>query len=261
MEQNSYAVITGASSGIGRCFAKGLAEKGYSLVLVARRRERLERLAEELTAEYKINCLVISCDVSQEQECRRLMAETEELPIEILINNAGFGDCSPFTEGDLEKELNMVDVNIKAVHTLMKLMLKRMVPKNRGYILNIASSAGLLPAGPYMAVYYASKAYVTSITQAVARELKEAKSQVYVGCLCPGPVDTEFNRVANVEFALPGISAEYCAKYGLKGMFRRKTVIIPTIQMKLLLTLGKFLPRKWYVAVIARQQKKKLYRG
>ena len=111
-----------------------------------------------------------------------------------------------------------------------------------------------------MATYYATKAYVTSITQAASQELKEAKSKVYVGCLCPGPVDTEFNQVANVEFALPGISAEYCAEYGLKKMFQKKVVIIPTLQMKLLLTFGRFIPRQWYVAITGMQQKKKLYR-
>ena len=112
-----------------------------------------------------------------------------------------------------------------------------------------------------MATYYATKAYVTSITQALAREVKEAKSNVYVGCLCPGPVDTEFNQVANVEFALPGITAEYCAEYGLKMMFKKKTVIIPTFQMKFLITMSRFFPRKWCVAITAKQQKKKLYKG
>lgn len=261
MIQQTFAVITGASAGIGACFARGLAKKGYSVVLVARREEKLKELALELETAYGVTCRVLACDVSTEEECFRLMEEIQGLPVEIFINNAGFGDCSPFTEGDLKKELSMVDVNIKAVHTLMKLMLQRMTDRNSGYILNVASSAGLIPAGPYMATYYATKAYVTSITQAVARELKEAKSKVYVGCLCPGPVDTEFNQIANVEFALRGISAEYCADYGIKGMFRKRTVIVPTLQMKVLLTLGRFIPRKWYVAIIAMQQKRKLYRG
>lgn len=260
-EVKGYAVITGASAGIGTCFAENLAKGGYSLVLVARRRERLEALAKTLREKYDTDSKVVICDVSKLDECEGLVKEIENLPVEIFINNAGFGDCNHFLQGDLEKELQMVDVNIKAVHLLMKRMLERMQKINHGYILNLASSAGLLPAGAYMATYYATKAYVTSITQAVARELKEAKSNVYVGCLCPGPVDTEFNQVASVEFALKGISAQYCAEYGLKGMFRRKTVIIPTFRMKLLLTLGKFIPRKMYVAITAMQQKRKLYRG
>ena len=263
-EQNitkKYAVITGASAGIGTCFAEKLAKKGYSLVLVARRRERLETLAKSLKENYDTHSEIVICDVSKLEECEQLIKAIEHLPVEVFINNAGFGDCNYFLEGDLEKELNMVDVNIKALHYLMKQMLVRMQKNNHGYLLNVASSAGLLPAGPYMATYYATKAYVTSITQAVARELKEAKSNVYVGCLCPGPVDTEFNKVASVEFALKGISADYCAEYGLKGMFGKKTVIIPTFQMKLLLTLGKFIPRGLYVAITAMQQKRKLYRG
>ena len=258
MEKQQYAVITGASAGIGMCFAKELAKRGYSLVLVARRKERLEALANELKENYGTVSRIVVCDVSEKAECERLIQEIEDIPVEIFINNAGFGDCSPFLQGDLEKELDMVDVNIKALHTLMKLMLKRMNTENRGYILNVASSAGLLPAGPYMATYYATKAYVTSITQAVARELTEAKSKVYVGCLCPGPVDTEFNQVANVEFALKGITAEKCAQYGLKKMFQKKTVIVPTFPMKFLVFWVRLVPRKLYVAVTAKQQKRKL---
>jgi short-subunit dehydrogenase len=196
------------------------------------------------------------------------MEEIKDLPREIFINNAGFGDCGSFINGSLSKEQDMIDVNIKALHTLMKLALQKMerdtldVPasqKKPAYLLNVASSAGLLPAGPYMATYYATKAYVTSLTQGVAAELKEARSNIYVGCLCPGPVDTEFNSVANVEFALKGISAEYCANYGINQMFRKKTVIIPTWFLKVALTFGRMIPRKLCVSIAARQQKKKLH--
>lgn len=261
MSEKGYVVITGASAGIGSCFAKQLAQKGYPLVLVARREARLKELSSILTESYGIDCRVIACDVSKEEECIRLIKEIEDISVEVFINNAGFGDCNPFLEGELSRELEMVDVNIKAVHTLMKLMLQRMKAADKGYILNVASSAGLFPAGPYMATYYATKAYVTSITQAVARELKEAKSNIYVGCLCPGPVDTEFNQVANVEFALRGISAEYCAECGIKGMLQKKVVIVPTFQMKVLLLLTRFIPRKLYVAINAKQQKRKIDRG
>ena len=256
-----YAVVTGASSGIGMFLAEDLAKRGYSLVLVARREERLKVLAERLEQEYHITCRVISCDVSITEECNRLVREIEDLQVEVFINNAGFGDCSLFLNGDLQKELDMVDVNVKAVHTLTKLILQKMQKKDYGYILNVASSAGLIPAGPYMATYYATKAYVTSLTQAIAHELKETKSNIYIGCVCPGPVDTEFNAVANVEFSLLGITAEYCAKYSLKKMFQKKTVIVPTFTMKLALFGVRLLPRKWYVAITARQQKKKLNRG
>lgn len=257
--KNSYAVITGASAGIGECFARRLAKEGYSLVLVARRKERLDALAKELKEKYHTECLVKPCDVSKTEECLRLMKEIEEVPIEIFINNAGFGDCGKFVDGNLDKELDMIDVNIKALHTLMKLALQRFEKNNCGYLLNVASSAGIIPAGPYMATYYATKSYVVSLTQAVAEELRESGSGIYAGCLCPGPVDTEFNGVANVEFALKGISAEFCANYGIDKMFQKKTVIIPTWYLKLGLTFGKFLPRKLYVSIAARQQKKKLY--
>lgn len=261
MKKLGYAVVTGASAGIGVFLAEGLAKRGYSLVLVARREERLKQLAESLKREYNTQCRVVPCDVSKTEECQRLIKEIKDIEVEVFVNNAGFGDCSPFIKGDLHKELEMVDVNVKAVHTLTKLILQKMQSVNKGYILNIASSAGLIPAGPYMATYYATKSYVTSLTQAIAQELREAKSNIYIGCVCPGPVDTEFNSVANVEFALPGISAEYCAQYSLKKMFQKKTVIVPTITMKLALFGVRLLPRKWYIAITARQQKKKLVRG
>ena len=209
MSNKRYAVITGASAGIGAEFARRLSAKGFPLVLVARRRDRLERLAKEL----KTDCVVMEADLSREEECYRVMDQLRERKVGIFINNAGFGDCGRFVETDLAKEMDMVQLNVKALHILMKLMLRQMQEAGGGYILNVASSAGLMPAGPYMATYYATKSYVTSLTQAVAQELREEGSRVYVGCLCPGPVDTEFNSVANVEFALKGISAGCCAAY------------------------------------------------
>lgn len=251
--REKYAVITGASSGIGREFAKQLSTKGYSLILVARRKEYLIELKNELNC----YCEIIVADLSLEEECYHLYEIIQNKNIELLINNAGFGDFGLFVNGDLQKEMNMIDVNIKAVQILTKLVLQDMYKKNAGSILNIASFAGLVPAGPYMSTYYASKAYVTSLTQAIAQELKEHHSDVYIGCLCPGPVDTEFHHVANVEFALKGISAITCVNYALKMMKRRKTVIVPSIQMKLAMTFGRFLPRRLYIEIISHQQKKK----
>ncbi len=249
-----YAVITGASAGIGMEFAKLLARKGYGLILVARRKERLEQLAATLETE----CEIITADIGKEDACYHLIERIKNKKIEVFINNAGFGDCGAFLDTDLNKEMNMVEVNIKAVHILTKLMLKEMKKENRGYILNVASSAGLMPAGPYMTTYYATKAYVTSLTRGIAEELRQSGSKVYVGCLCPGPVDTEFNDVANVEFALKGISSQYCAQYALEQMEKRKVVIIPTLQMKLAMTFGRFLPSHLYVRIAAHQQKKKM---
>ena len=254
--KKGYAVITGASSGIGTEFARRLAKEGFPLVLVARRKDRLEQLAASLETE----CIVITADLSDMEECRRVMRELDSKEIEVFINNAGFGYCGETLNIETQTELDMIDVNVKAMHLLAKLALERMVKKDKGYVLNVASSAGLLPAGPYMSAYYATKAYVTSFTRGVAEELRRKKSHVYIGCLCPGPVDTEFNRVANVEFALKGISAYDCANYAVTQMFRKKVTIVPAFQMKALVVLSRFIPTKLYVRIAAKQQRKKIYR-
>lgn len=251
-----YAVITGASSGIGTEFAKRLAKDGYNLVLVARRRERLEQLAQELDTE----CMIMIADLSDMDECKRMMNELESVDIDVFINNAGFGYCGETLTIETETELNMIDLNVKAMHLLAKLALDKMIERNKGYILNVASSAGLLPAGPYMSSYYATKAYVTSYTRGVAEELRRKHSDVYIGCLCPGPVDTEFNKVANVEFSLKGISASYCANYAISQMFKKKITIVPAFKMKALVVLARFLPTKLYIRIAAKQQRKKIYR-
>lgn len=250
-----YAFITGASSGIGAEFAKQLAKQGYSLILTARREGHLKKLTKRLQAE----CIVIPADLTDLAECRRVFEMIEDIPIEVCIHNAGFGDCSPFLLGDLDKELQMIRLNVQAVHFFTKQMLKKMQDNNAGYILNVASYAGLIPAGPYMASYYASKAYVASLTRAVAAELKETHSKVYIGCLCPGPVDTDFNRIANVQFALKGISAKQCARYALSEMKKRKVVIIPTLGVKLAALFGRFIPQNLYIRLVSHQQKKKIY--
>ena len=252
----SYAVITGASSGIGVEFAKRMAKEGYPLVLVARRKERLEQLAQELDTE----CMILTADLSHMDECKRIMKELDSVDIDVFINNAGFGYCGETLTIEAERELNMIDLNVKAMHLLSKLALDKMIDKNKGYVLNVASSAGLLPAGPYMSTYYATKAYVTSYTRGVAEELRRKHSDVYIGCLCPGPVDTEFNKVANVEFALKGISANYCANYAITQMFKKKITIVPAFKMKALVVLARFLPTKLYIRIAAKQQRKKIYR-
>jgi uncharacterized protein len=168
-----------------------------------------------------------------------------------LAGYAYFIKCS-------NKELSMINVNIKATHILTKYMVKTFKKRNRGYIMNVASSAGLLPGGPYMSTYYATKSYVTSLTSAINEELREAKSRVHICMLCPGPVNTNFNNVANVTFALPGISATYCASYALRQMFRGKVTIVPTLMMKLGTTVAKCVPRQMVTAITARQQKKKI---
>ena len=254
MSKKPYAVVTGASSGIGFEIAKQLSKRGYRIVLVARREKKLEKVSQILGTE----SIIITADLSKREECVKLMEETRDLDIEVFVNNAGFGDCGRFYSTDISKELEMIDVNVTAVHVLTKLMLHRLKQRTSGgYILNVASSAGLFPAGPYMATYYASKAYVTSLTSAVARELKDEQSDIYVGALCPGPVDTHFNDVANVEFSLKGISAKKCAIYAVNQMFKRKTIIVPTLRMKMAIFAKRILPRETMVSITGRQQKKK----
>ena len=257
-----YAVITGASSGIGREFAKRFAKEGYSLILVARREERLNELADQLKEQMDSDakCLVIPKDLRNMEECRELSERLQKEPVSIFINNAGFGDCGIFTETDLTKDLDMIDLNVKAMHYFTKSMLRKFKDQGGGYLLNVASMAGLTPAGPFMATYYATKSYVVSLTRAIARELQETGSRVYIGCLCPGPVDTEFNENANVEFALKGITPEYCANYAVDMMKKRKTVIIPTALLKAVSSAGRLLPQDLYIATVSKQQKKKLWK-
>lgn len=248
-----YAVITGASSGIGVEFAKRLAKQGYKLVLTARRKDRLEKLAKQL----KTECEIVTADLTKEQDCYKLFEAVEDKPVSVFINNAGFGNWGPFTESDLNKELSMIKLNVQAVHILTKLMLKKMEKQGYGSILNVASSAGLIPAGPYMSTYYATKIYVTSLTRAIAEELRDKGSSIYIGCLCPGPVDTEFNDVADVEFSLKGINASYCAGYALAQMEKRKVVIIPTFLMKSVIAAEHLVPQGMYIHIVRHQQKKK----
>lgn len=216
------ALVTGASSGIGREIARELDKRGFRVILTARREERLRELASELQ-----NSRVIVCDLSREDECIRLYDEVKDESVTVLVNNAGFGKLGRFDEIPIDDELRMIDTNVKAVHILTKLFLKDLIEADRGYILNVASSAGLMPGGPLMATYYATKAYVTSLTSAVSEELKMSGSRVKISALCPGPVDTEFNSVANAQFGVKSITAEYCAKRAVEGMFAGKLIIVP----------------------------------
>ena len=161
--------------------------------------------------------------------------------IDILINNAGFGAFGNFIETDLDKEISLINTNITAVHILTKLYLKDMVKKNRGHIVNVASIAGFMP-GPLMESYYASKAYVIRLTEGIRAELKKAKSNVKLSLLCPGPVDTNFNKVAGVKFNLHSLSSEKVAKYAIKKMLKGKFMIVPGIHIKILRILSKISP-------------------
>ena len=244
------ALITGASSGIGRDMAKVLAQKGYELILVARDLEKLKEVQNELKTEVEI----VTMDISKVENCKQLYEQHKD--IDILINNAGFGDCGYFTKTNLEKEISMINTNIVAYHTLTKLYLKDMNEKNSGKILNVASIAGFMP-GPLMATYYATKNYVVRLSEAIKEELRKQKSKVQISILCPGPVDTNFNKVADVQFALKGLSSGYVAKYAIEKFLKGKFYIIPGWKIKLAKIGCKIAPTSLVSKISYNMQKRK----
>lgn len=242
------ALVTGASSGIGYDICLELNKLGIEIVAVGRNKDRLKKLQSE------INCQIISTDLSVRENCLKLYEDVRN--VDILINNAGFGDVGFFTETDLEKEISMIDTNITALHILAKLYLKDMSEKNFGYILNTASIASFL-TGPFMATYYSTKAYVLSLTRAISYEVKKQNKNVYVGALCPGPVATGFDSVAGVSFSLKAISSKKVARLAVKNMFKGKKTIIPTLGVKLGCLAGKLLPYRLVCFFTFKSQKKK----
>ncbi len=246
------ALITGASSGIGRDIACVLAEQGWELILVARRTDRLEELAARLP----VACRIITADLGDAAACRQLYEQTKEEGIDMLVNNAGFGLFGEFLSTDLEREAAMIDLNIKAVHILTKLFLKDFVGRNDGYILNVASIAGFAP-GPLMAAYYATKSYVLRLDLALREELRRRGSRVVISTLCPGPVNTEFNSVAGVTFNLAGVTSRQVAEYAVKKTLQGKAVILPGTLMKLARVGTKLLPAGLVARVVYRLQGKK----
>ncbi|MBQ9756830.1 MAG: SDR family NAD(P)-dependent oxidoreductase [Clostridia bacterium] len=233
------ALITGASTGIGRDIARILCNMGAELILVARNAELLEELKAELGGKPK----VISLDLSVPENCYQLYDMTKDEDIDILINNAGFGTYGESSTVPLETELNMIDLNIKAVHILTKLFLKDFEEKDKGHILNVASIAGFL-SGPLMSTYYATKGYVVKFSTALFEELRRKKSNVHISVLCPGPVDTEFNNRAGVNFLINGHKSRFVAEYAIKKMFKNKLIIAPGLFIKLGIILQRFVPTR-----------------
>lgn len=247
------ALITGASSGIGTDMARYMSnELGIDLILVARRKDRLEKLKKEL----KTNIKIISLDLKDMKNVKSLYEKVKDENIDILINNAGFGLFGEFHKTDLETEMDMIDLNIRTVHYLTKMFLDDFYKKNNGYILNVASSAGFM-AGPKLSTYYATKNYVLRLSQAVYEEVKRNKKNIHISVLCPGPVDTEFNTVAHGEFHTSSATSEYVAKYAIDKMFKNKLVIIPTLKMKLAIFMIRFVPTKWLLHITYNIQDRK----
>lgn len=244
------ALITGASSGIGRDMAKYLGEKGFDLILVARNKERLE----EVKSGVKTNVEIITMDLATEENCIKLYNQVKD--VDILINNAGFGTFGKFTETNLDTELEMIQTNIIAVHILTKLFLKDMVKKDKGYILNVSSIAGFLP-GPLMATYYSTKGYVLRLTQSLQEELKKQESNVKISVLCPGPTATDFLSRAGVTFKAKSASSEYVAEYAIDKMLSGKKIIVPTLKIKCARLLCKIVPDTILAKVAYMIQKKR----
>lgn len=245
------ALITGASSGIGRDMARVLSDKGYELVLVARDEENLKKLQSEL----KTKSTVFPTDLTNVENCKKLYEQEKD--IDLLINNAGFGDCGFFNKTSLDKELAMISTNVTAYHVLMKLYLKDMIEKNSGKILNVASIAGFMP-GPLMATYYATKSYVVRISEAIRQELKKLKSDVQISILCPGPVSTNFNKVANVKFHLREANSMDVAKYAIRKVEAGKFYIIPGLDVKIAKYFGHVVPDTVLAKICFKMQKKKM---
>lgn len=246
------ALITGASSGIGKEMAKYLAKQGIDLVLVARDGNRLEEIKNEIKT--SINIETIAMDLSIGENCIELFKKVKD--IDILINNAGFGTCGEFTNTDIITELNMINTNICAVHMLTKLYLQKMNEKNSGYILNVASIAAFMP-GPLMATYYATKAYVYRLTESIYEELNKIGSDVSISCLCPGPIKTNFLNIAQVKFKTKLMNSGYVAKYAIDNMFKKKRIIVPGIQNKAIRFFSKLVPDRLIAKIIYNMQERK----
>ena len=233
------ALITGASSGIGLDIARYLAPKGYELILVARSKEKLEYIQSKMPTKTTI----VVMDLSNEQKVKELCVLMKNEDIDMLVNNAGFGNFGEFSETELSKDMEMINTNIKAVHILTK----------------FASSAGFMPGGPLLSTYYATKSYVLSLTEAINYELHKKLSNVIFSALCPGPVDTNFNNVANVTFKTKALSSKFVAKYAIDEILEnKKLIIIPGRKMKLAKFFSRFLSDKALLRITYKIQRKKL---
>lgn len=247
------ALITGASSGIGLDMARYLATKKCELILVSRNKEKLEEIQEQLPTKVTI----IVADLSNEQKVKELYVLAKKENIDILINNAGLGDFGYLTDTDINKDLELINTNIKAVHILTKYLARDMESRDTdSYILNVASSAAFQP-GPLMSTYYATKSYVYQLTEALYYEEKKKKTKVHVSVLCPGPVETNFNNVAGVKFSVKPLKSTYVARYAIDQMLKNKMLIIPGFKMKCAKFFSRFVSDKFLLRMIYRIQKKK----
>jgi uncharacterized protein len=235
------ALVTGASAGLGVEFARQLSKRGYGLVLAARRKERLEELAQELG-----NARAVAIDLSRKDSAAKLLADlhANDEVVDLLVNNAGFGLIGRFAELDAKRERQMIDLNVGTLTDLCRAVAPGMIERKSGGIINVASTAAFQP-GPKMAVYFATKAFVLSLTEALHEELKP--HGIKVSCLCPGPTRTEFGDVAgfggNGLFDKVAMNAPEVVKAGLDGFDKNKAVVVPGLINKVGAVSGRFAPR------------------
>lgn len=246
------AIVTGASSGIGKDISIILANMGYTVYGVARREDKLSDLQKTMGSSF----VPVVLDLSQKENAYKLFEITKDEEINILVNNAGFGVYGSFTQTDLERELEMIDINISALHILTKLFCKKFLTQGFGRILNVASSAGFM-MGPLLSSYYASKAYVLRFTEAVDEEVRRQNKNVTLSVLCPGPVKTEFDKVAHVKSGLGGLTSQYVAEYAVKKMLKGKRIIIPGFSTKFLVFFSRLVPGKLLSKITYKIQSKK----
>ncbi len=251
--------MTGASSGIGAAIARELAERGHGLVLVARRKDKLDALAEELSDAHGVRAETVGCDLGKAASRQRLPARVESLGLEVavLVNNAGFATGGPFHESDPARELEQVRVDVEAVVALTSAFLPAMVRQGRGAVLNVASTAGMQPL-PYSAGYSAAKAYVLTFSEALHQEV--AGAGVTVTALAPGPVSTEFWDIAgwevsgqSFERAVPRpawVTAEQAAEAGVKGLEAGRRVVVPGLPIRAAMLATQYLPHAFKLPAI-----------
>jgi uncharacterized protein len=254
---NETALITGASAGIGWDLARQFAAEKSNLVLVARRRERLEELASELRTQHHVEVHVVAADLGRADAPQAIVdsLNREGRTVDVLVNNAGFGALGPVAELEVARQMEMIQVNVAALTHLTRLLLPGMIERRRGGVLNVASTAGF-QAGPFMAVYYATKAYVISFSEALAEEL--ATSPVTVSCLCPGPTATEFAETAKIGnallFRLGTMTAEQAARAGYRGFRAGKLLVVPGWKNYLGAMGVRFVPRSLARGIARRLQ-------
>ena len=246
------ALVTGASSGIGKDMVIYLDKLGYEVILVARSKELLDEVASTL----KNKSRVVVCDLSKEENCYKLYEDTKGDNIDLLVNNAGFGVFGNFVDTSLEDEIDMVKVNDIAPHILTKLFLKDFVKKDSGRILNVCSSAAFY-SGPLMATYYATKGYIYKLSQAIYEELKVMKSNVHITSLCPGPISTNFQNVANVKFNMKPLKSDVVAKKAIDGTLKNKRQIVLGNTMKVTRFFSRFMPDRVMLKTAYKAQSKK----